>query len=297
MLLTTISYIINFLTNPRRSLNSIRSDASSTIQWSYDKEYGVEEWDKYFKSAKGSHQSPINLSESVALTCPRLENNSIIINYEDDFCCRLENNGRTIMFTGDFNSLSTVIGGPILFPHKFLQFHMHWGPFNSIGSEHLVDHSSYSAEIHFVNWNPSKFSNPDDAATSSEHEGLVVLGIFVEIGKENEEFNYIISLLDKVSLSGSSTDLPRPINYKLLFPKDTSQYWTYKGSLTTPPCDESVSWIVFKHPIQVSSEQLDKFRNKLHSCSNEQDCCDSTKIKANFRPVCQLNDRCIKKSF
>lgn len=33
-------------------------------------------------------------------------------------------------------------------------------------------------------------------------------------------------------------------------------YWTYEGSLTTPPLYESVTWIVCKDPIHVSSEQV-----------------------------------------
>ena len=40
-----------------------------------------------------------------------------------------------------------VIGGPVKEEHKFLQFHMHWGPDTSVGSEHLVDGKSYAAEV------------------------------------------------------------------------------------------------------------------------------------------------------
>ncbi|XP_056023080.1 uncharacterized protein LOC130055221 [Ostrea edulis] len=30
---------------------------------------------------------------------------------------------------------------------------------------------------------------------------------------------------------------------------DVFQYWTYQGSLTTPPLLESVTWIIFKDPV------------------------------------------------
>ena len=40
-------------------------------------------------------------------------------------------------------------------------------------------------------------------------------------------------------------------------------YYSYKGSLTTPPCSESVTWIVMEEPVQVSQDQLDAFRKGL----------------------------------
>ena len=40
-----------------------------------------------------------------------------------------------------------------------------------------------------------------------------------------------------------------------LLPKEHG-FWTYDGSLTTPPLLESVTWIVFQKPIQVSEEQV-----------------------------------------
>ena len=53
---------------------------------------------------------------------------------------------------------------------------------------------------------------------------------------------------DKVTMN----DSPDPAK---LLPANTT-YWTYPGSLTTPPCNESVTWILFKEPIEISAEQV-----------------------------------------
>ncbi len=74
-----------------------------------------------------------------------------------------------------------IIGGPLDQQHKFLQFHMHWSKTDDKGSEHLVDGKSYAAELHFVNWNFEKYSEPSDAVNSQNHDGLAVLGVFLEV--------------------------------------------------------------------------------------------------------------------
>lgn len=55
-------------------------------------------------------------------------------------------------------------------------------------------------------------------------------------------------------LQGSVTDFKR-FNPKCLLPSSL-HYWTYLGSLTTPPLHESVIWIVLKEPIVVSEKQV-----------------------------------------
>lgn len=55
-------------------------------------------------------------------------------------------------------------------------------------------------------------------------------------------------------LQGSVTDF-KSFNPKCLLPSSL-HYWTYLGSLTTPPLHESVIWIVLKEPIVVSEKQV-----------------------------------------
>jgi carbonic anhydrase len=56
-------------------------------------------------------------------------------------------------------------------------------------------------------------------------------------------------------------------------------HYTFEGSLTTPPCSESVTWYVLKHPVSVSTEEVTRF-SKLY--------------RDNARPVQPLNDRVVK---
>lgn len=48
----------------------------------------------------------------------------------------------------------------------------------------------------------------------------------------------------------------RPID---MLPNDTSMYYHYAGSLTTPPCYESVSWYIMHEGIKITQDQVRNF--------------------------------------
>ena len=91
---------------------------------------------------------------------------------------------------------------------------------------------------------------------AGQPDGLAVLGMFIEIGSQHEEFDKVIQSLEKIPNKGDETPIEDSgIDCNNLLPT-THGFWTYPGSLTTPPLFESVTWIVFKEPIQVSEEQV-----------------------------------------
>ncbi|KAJ8960113.1 hypothetical protein NQ317_005751 [Molorchus minor] len=112
------------------------------------------------------------------------------------------------------------------------------------------------------------------------------------VGKKHHEIEKIVDHLMNIEYKGQTVELSEPLNPARFYPNDTS-YYTYQGSLTTPPCSECVVWIVFKESIEISPEQLQTFRN-LKSYTFEETCpCDEFQgyVKYNVRPTCPVGKR------
>ena len=108
-----------------------------------------------------------------------------------------------------------------------------------------------------VHWN-KKYESPEDAA--GQPDGLAVLGRFIKVGDDpHEELEKVLNKLDSIRFKGDSADLEEDggVDAALLLPDEFKrEFFTYEGSLTTPPLLESVIWIVFKDPIEISAEQV-----------------------------------------
>lgn len=188
---------------------------------------------------------------------------------------------------------SILEGGPLEHKYQLEQFHFHWGKTDKTGSEHTVDGKIYPAEVHLVHWNKDLYHSFDDAV--AKENGLAVLGAFLEIGEEHAELKKLTNLLENVKHRGEETNIPEGFDPTTLVPENRA-YWTYDGSLTTPPCYETVTWIVFKQPIQVSSEQLARFRG-LCSYGRDESCPEDEfegQILENYRPPLPLGSRILR---
>jgi carbonic anhydrase len=129
-------------------------------------------------------------------------------------------------------------------------------------------------QAHLVHWNTDLFKDFGEAAQADN--GLTVLGVFLKVVIQDSlqtllmtqyaslqvgqsahpGFQKVLDLVKDVPYSGDSCEVKGGYDPSLLLPEDCSKYWTYLGSLTTPPCYESVNWVVFKEPLEVSSEQV-----------------------------------------
>uniref|UniRef100_A0A7N5KNW9 Carbonic anhydrase 2 n=1 Tax=Ailuropoda melanoleuca TaxID=9646 RepID=A0A7N5KNW9_AILME len=111
-------------------------------------------------------------------------------------------------------------------------------------------------DLHLVHWN-TKYRNFDEAVKHPD-------------GKAN------FTNFDPTGLLPASLD-----------------YWTYLGSLTTPPLLECVTWIVLKEPVSVSKEQINKIRSLCFNKENEPECA----MVDNWRPCQPLKNREVRSSF
>uniref|UniRef100_A0AC11E0R5 Carbonic anhydrase 7 n=1 Tax=Ovis aries TaxID=9940 RepID=A0AC11E0R5_SHEEP len=219
--------------------------------WGYGQNDGPSHWHKLYPIAQGDRQSPINIVSSQAVYSPSLK--PLEISYESCTSLSITNNGHSVQVDfNDSDDRTVVSGGPLDGPYRLKQFHFHWGKKHGVGSEHTVDGKSFPSELHLVHWNAKKYSTFGEAASAPD--GLAVVGVFLETGDEHPSMNRLTDALYMVRFKGTKAQFSC-FNPKCLLPA-SRHYWTYPGSLTTPPLSESVTWIVLREPIRISERQV-----------------------------------------
>ncbi|KAL2085669.1 hypothetical protein ACEWY4_018989 [Coilia grayii] len=248
---------------------------------------GPEKWCDNFPIANGPRQSPIDIVPGEAAFDAALQ--PLTLKYDPSTSLEILNNGHSVQVTfADDTDSSTLTGGPISGTYRLKQFHFHWGASDDKGSEHTVEGTKYPAELHLVHWN-TKY--PSFAEAASQGDGLAVVGVFLKIGDENPQLQKLLGGFDGIKNKACQTSFPN-FDPAILLP-GSLDFWTYDGSLTTPPLLESVTWIVCKETISVSSAQMEKFRSLLFSGEGEAPCC----MVDNFRPPQPLKGRKVRASF
>ncbi|XP_032030942.1 carbonic anhydrase 12 isoform X3 [Hylobates moloch] len=173
------------------------------------------------------------------------------------------------------------------------QLHLHWGnPNDPHGSEHTISGQHFAAELHIVHYNSDLY--PDASTASNKSEGLAVLAVLIEMGSFNPSYDKIFSHLQHVKYKGQEAFIPG-FNVEELLPERTAEYYRYRGSLTTPPCNPTVLWTVFRNPVQISQEQLLALETALY-CTHMDDPSPREMIN-NFRQVQKFDERLVYTSF
>lgn len=107
--------------------------------------------------------------------------------------------------------------------------------------------------------------------------------------KDNSRFDSLIKSLKRVTCGGTSVSFNGLLNLTNFLPSNINEFYRYQGSLTTPPCTESVLWLILKHGLLIGKNQLKKFRELKQS-----DC--TTPIMNNWRNVQPINGRRIDRA-
>jgi len=248
---------------------SIQGGGHST--WNY-----LAAWDGICASGRAQSPVDIRVAEQVALPSWQFQG------YGVPRAGQVTNNGHTFQF--DLEGRAPQVGGGGLGDdYTFAQGHFHWGNSSSRGSEHHLAGHAFPLELHLVHFN-SKYSGLGEAVQHAD--GLAVIGILFSVSpRDNPSLAPLLSSSTSVLQADGSKHVPTSGTLSLasLLPDDTSAFYRYSGSLTTPTCNEVVTWSLLHHPAGVSEAQLAALRALQDS--------DHTPMGDNFRAVQPLHGR------
>ncbi len=180
----------------------------------------------------GLLQSPVNILSSDAKDAEH----RIALNYHDAEPNFLKNTGHSIQL--DFPSGSSITFGGEVYELKQIHFHT--------PSEHQIDGVTFPMESHVVNMiEPKK---------RKEEPRYLVLAFMYRMGRENL---FIERFLEQVPTGEGGEELETDQVYVADADEDLgTDYYHYRGSLTTPPYTETVNWIISKKIFEASPEQI-----------------------------------------
>ncbi|XP_068131889.1 carbonic anhydrase 12 isoform X2 [Hyperolius riggenbachi] len=223
--------------------------ASDGHSWAYTGDDGESHWPLKYSFCGGGFQSPLDFHGSILQYDSSLQPIQLYkYDIPDTQSFTLSNNGHTVAMS----LLPSMYLEIPPFRYIASQLHLHWGSLTSHkGSEHCIGGKRFTAELHIVHYN-AKYDNI--AIATDAGDGLAVLGVLIEIGSFNPAYERIFSQLRQVKYKGQRVQIPGFIVRDLL-PEELDEYYRYEGSLTTPPCNPSVLWSVFRNPVHISEEQ------------------------------------------
>ncbi len=227
--------------------------SAHAAHWSYGGDGGPAQWGQlkpeFSACANGSRQSPIDIRSGV-----KVDLEPIQFDYRPSAFGVIDN-GHTIQVNVGGGNAIEVQGRR----YDLVQFHFHRP------SEERINGRQFDMVAHLVHKDP---------------EGrLAVVAVLLDRGGAAQPL--IQTVWNNLPLEkGSEVSVRGDIDMNHLLPADR-RYFTYMGSLTTPPCSEGVLWLVLQQPVPVAQDQIGVF---------------SRLYPMNARPVQQAAGRLIKQS-
>ncbi|KAH8394799.1 hypothetical protein KR222_006244, partial [Zaprionus bogoriensis] len=243
-------------------------------------DYGLSQGPHTWRQS-GNNQSPVNIDEQVV---QRLAIHELLNwNHYDELPASivLENTGQMLLLRAQFRSnVPTISGADLLASYTFVELCFHWGWSNSEGSEHTLNNRKYPLEMQVLHRTGAAVPRP----CTSSYDLLMIAYIF-ELSAHNPFLDPLMQSLKLVQQPGKRVEIaPFPLSY-LVYPFRTG-FYSYGGSLTSPPCYQGTEWFVFPESLAISDFQLRHFRQLLGADG-------FTPISRNSRPVQPLGNRII----
>lgn len=213
------------------SARIVAQEHPSEHTWDYSEAHGPAHWGElkpeFAECRLGHRQSPIDIRNSQTADLPPIQ-----FDYKPS-PLHIIDNGHTIMI--NYGSGSSISVGTKTYALK--QFHFHRP------SEEKINGKGFDMVVHLVH------ADSDGA--------LAVVAILLQKGKENRLVHDLWNDLPKEKEKEERLDNIK-INIAELLPAKRG-YYTFSGSLTTPPCTENVTWFVLKNPVTVSESEIEQF--------------------------------------
>jgi carbonic anhydrase len=198
--------------------------------WSYEGETGPANWGKinsdWAKCGTGSRQSPIDLRDGM-----KVDLEQIVFDYHPSGF-NVVDNGHTVQVSVGLGNYMSVQNRT----YELVQFHFHRP------SEERINGKGTEMVVHLVH---------------KDSEGkLAVVAVLLQRGAANSMIQTVWNNLPLEKFDTLTPAVALDVNEILPAKRD---YFTFMGSLTTPPCSEGVLWLVMKEPMPASPAQMALF--------------------------------------